>query len=146
MAIDTHLNQLMSTFDLRSDNGYFWLKGNLHSHTTNSDGKPSPQERLDGYVEQGLPSEWGPGDMGMSFGHADSHDPPYPPEMENARQLVKGACDRAGVAFLSSWNDPSLDTEGRVRFLMDWGVRIIAGGGEEGARIGREISGRTMPV
>jgi 4-hydroxy-2-oxoheptanedioate aldolase len=91
-------------------------------------------------------AEWGPGDMGMSFGHADSHDPPYPPEMENARQMVKGACDRAGVAFLSSWNDPTMDTEGRVRYLMDWGVRILSGGSEENARIGRKISGRTMLV
>ena len=91
-------------------------------------------------------AEWGPGDMGMSFGHADSHDPPYAPEMENARQMVKGACDDSGVVFLSSWNDPSLDAEGRVRYLMDWGVRIISGGREENARIGREISGRQMPV
>lgn len=43
---------LISPFDI-DDDGYFWLKGNLHSHTTNSDGKPSPQERLDGYVNQG---------------------------------------------------------------------------------------------
>ena len=91
-------------------------------------------------------AEWGPGDMGMSFGHADAHDPPYPPEVDTAREMVKGACDRAGVAFLSSWNDPSLDTEERVRFLMNWGVRIISGTGQEGARIVRAISGRTMPV
>ena len=45
-------NGLTSPFDIK-DQGYFWLKGNLHSHTTNSDGKPSPQERLDGYVNQG---------------------------------------------------------------------------------------------
>lgn len=43
---------LISPFDI-DDAGYFWLKGNLHAHTTNSDGKPSPQERLDGYVNQG---------------------------------------------------------------------------------------------
>ena len=43
---------LISPFDI-DDEGYFWLKGNLHAHTTNSDGKPSPQERLDGYVNQG---------------------------------------------------------------------------------------------
>lgn len=42
---------LTSPFDLSDADGYVWLKGNLHSHTTNSDGKPSPQERLDGYVE-----------------------------------------------------------------------------------------------
>jgi hypothetical protein len=30
-----------------------WLKGNLHAHTTNSDGKASPQEVLDRYAELG---------------------------------------------------------------------------------------------
>ena len=45
-------------------------------------------------------AEWGPGDMGMSFGHKDAHDPPYPPEMIAARARVKAACDRAGLAFL----------------------------------------------
>ncbi len=45
-------------------------------------------------------AEWGPGDMGMSFGHKDAHDPPYPPEMTAARARVKAACDRAGLAFL----------------------------------------------
>ena len=53
MAIETPVDGLVSPYDLASDDGYEWLKGNLHSHTTNSDGKPSPQERLDGYVEQG---------------------------------------------------------------------------------------------
>ena len=38
-------------------------------------------------------AEWGPGDMGMSFGHKDAHDPPYPPEMTAARARVKAACD-----------------------------------------------------
>ena len=40
-------------FSLTSEQGYFWARGNLHSHSTNSDGKPSPQERVDGYVNQG---------------------------------------------------------------------------------------------
>ena len=26
-------------------------------------------------------AEWGPGDMGMSLGFLDNHDPPYPPAM-----------------------------------------------------------------
>ena len=30
-----------------------WLKGNLHLHTTTSDGELSPQEAVDGYREQG---------------------------------------------------------------------------------------------
>ena len=44
---------LTNPFALSADDGYTWLKGNLHSHTTNSDGKAAPQERLDGYVGQG---------------------------------------------------------------------------------------------
>jgi len=42
-----------SPFDLKSEDGYFWLKGNLHSHTTNSDGRCSPQERVDDYAGRG---------------------------------------------------------------------------------------------
>ena len=91
-------------------------------------------------------AEWGPGDMGMSFGYVDAHDPPYPTDMDQARLAVKKACDDNGMAFLSSWNDPSLDAEGRLRFLMDWGIRIISGGGEEQAKRGRAITGRQMPV
>ena len=53
MTVDSPTNLLTSPFGLRDEDGYEWLKGNLHSHTTNSDGKPSPQERLDGYVDQG---------------------------------------------------------------------------------------------
>ena len=91
-------------------------------------------------------AEWGPGDMGMSYGYADAHDPPYPPELEHARDTIKAACDANGVAFLSSWNDKSMDTEARVRYLMDWGVRILSGGSDEQARISREISGRQILV
>ena len=53
MATDSPRNPLANAFDLDSDEGYVWLKGNLHSHTTNSDGRSSPQDRLDGYVRQG---------------------------------------------------------------------------------------------
>ena len=91
-------------------------------------------------------AEWGPGDMGMSYGFADAHDPPYPPVMEEARSIVKGACDENGIHFLCSWKDSSKRAEENIRFLMDWGVRILSGGGEDQARIGRAISGRQMPV
>ena len=50
-ATENTQNALVDPFALDGD-GYFWLKGNLHSHTTNSDGRVSPQERLDGYVNQ----------------------------------------------------------------------------------------------
>jgi len=86
-------------------------------------------------------AEWGPGDMGLSFGYLDAHDPPYPPELESARQTVKAACDEAGIAFLSSWNDPNQTIEQNVRYLLDWGVKIVSPGpeGEEWARVGRGI-------
>ncbi len=91
-------------------------------------------------------AEWGPGDMGMSYGYEDAHDPPYPAEMEHARNTIKKACDDAGLFFLSSWNDPTKSREENVQFLLDWGVRVISGGGEETAQIGRRITGRQMPV
>ncbi len=45
-------DRLINPFDI-DNKDYFWLKGNLHSHTTNSDGLPPPQERLNGYINQG---------------------------------------------------------------------------------------------
>lgn len=44
---------LIDPFQLPDEDGYVWLKGNVHCHTTNSDGRVSPQARLDGYVRQG---------------------------------------------------------------------------------------------
>jgi 4-hydroxy-2-oxoheptanedioate aldolase len=89
--------------------------------------------------------EWGPGDLGMSFGEPDAHDPPYPPEMEAARLRIKAAYDRNGVKFLSGWNDPNLTVEETTRKLIDEGVTII-GGGEEAAKFGRVYTKREMTV
>lgn len=91
-------------------------------------------------------AEWGPGDMGMSYGYEDAHDPPYPEELENARNTIKTACDNGGLRFLSSWNDRSKTMEENLKFVLDWGVKIISGGGEEQAKIGRRLTNRTMPV
>ena len=44
---------LTNPYSLSDDDGYFWIRGNLHCHTTNSDGRIDPQERLDQYVAQG---------------------------------------------------------------------------------------------
>ena len=41
----------------------------------------------------------------MALGYPDAHDPPYPADMEGARQRIKAALDSAGVAFLCGWND-----------------------------------------
>jgi 4-hydroxy-2-oxoheptanedioate aldolase len=87
-------------------------------------------------------AEWGPGDMGMSFGMPDSHDPPYPPEMEKARATIQTACEKAGVAFYCSWGEQGKTEEERVRHLLDLGVKIIGTGpdGEKMAEAGRRIT------
>jgi 4-hydroxy-2-oxoheptanedioate aldolase len=84
-------------------------------------------------------AEWGPGDMGFSFGHRDAHDPPYPPEMAAAQKRVKEACDRAKLAFLNGVQPDN------VVDLLDWGVKVCAAT-PQAAEIGRAHTKRTMPV
>ena len=84
-------------------------------------------------------AEWGPSDMGMSFGSPPPHNAPYPEHMANARARVKAACDAVNIAFLNRMAPDDI-TE-----MIDEGVRIGAGG-EESAKIGREYTKRTMPV
>ncbi len=94
-------------------------------------------------------SEWGPGDMGMSFGYPSRHDPPYPPEMDAARETVKKACDDAGISFLCGWNDEAMTSAERVNHALNViGAKVIPCGppGEEVAEAGRALTGRTMPV
>lgn len=84
-------------------------------------------------------AEWGPGDMGMSLGHRDAHDPPYPPEMAAARARVKAACDAAGLAFLNMVRADDVVAQ------LDAGVRI-GSATEDAAAIGRAHTRRSMPV
>ena len=92
-------------------------------------------------------AEWGPGDMGMSHGSPDLHDPPYTPEMDRARKIVKSACDKAGLAFLCSWSDPGMTEEERARYLIDdIGARIVHVSNPDVAAMLREEAGRTMPT
>jgi 4-hydroxy-2-oxoheptanedioate aldolase len=83
-------------------------------------------------------AEWGPGDMGMSFGYKDAHDPPYPPEMAAARARVKAACDRAGLAFLEMVRPDNVVAQ------LDAGVKIGAAT-PEAAEIGRRHTKRPLP-
>jgi 4-hydroxy-2-oxoheptanedioate aldolase len=83
-------------------------------------------------------AEWGPGDMGMSHGYADAHDPPYAEEMAKARARVKAACEAENIAFLDGVNPDSV-----IEKIAE-GVRI-GSGGEEAADIGRRHTNRTMP-
>ena len=83
-------------------------------------------------------AEWGPGDMGMSHGYSDAHDPPYAEEMASARARVKAACDAENIAFLDGVNPDN------VAEKIENGVRV-GSGGEEVANIGRKYTNRTMP-
>ena len=85
-------------------------------------------------------AEWGPGDMGMSFGYRNIPSP-YPVEILEARDRVFIACKAAGVAFLegASPND--------VSDSIDQGVRIFSAGSTgEVADAGRSYTNRSMPV
>ena len=83
-------------------------------------------------------AEWGPGDMGFSFGQPDAHDPPYTEEMAGARARVKSACETSGVAFLDGANSENITEK------IDENVRILSAG-EEVAEIGRKYTNRSMP-
>lgn len=84
--------------------------------------------------------EWGPGDMGMSMGFPDAHDPPYPDVMWAARNRVFDAAKAAGIAFLEGINASN------ALERIDAGVRILSGPESEAvSEIGRKHTKRTMP-
>ncbi len=85
-------------------------------------------------------AELGPGDLGLSLGYVDVPRYPYPPGMAEARTRIMAACRANGVAFLEGC------TPETVAARIDEGVRVIAGGREDTARIGRAHQGRVMPV
>ena len=84
-------------------------------------------------------AEMGPGDLSMSLGYL-TVPRPFPAEMQEAHERVRRACAENGVAFLNG------ATEENVKAKIDQGVRVIAGGRVEIARVGREYTGRTMPA
>jgi 4-hydroxy-2-oxoheptanedioate aldolase len=86
-------------------------------------------------------AEWGPGDMGFSFGYRQTPRDPIPPEMQEARARVFAACKASGVAFLDGMPLDQVDRR------IDEGVRISGGGAEgEVAAVGRAYTRRTMPA
>jgi 4-hydroxy-2-oxoheptanedioate aldolase len=85
-------------------------------------------------------AEWGPGDMGMSLGFPDAHDPPYPPLMQEARARVLAACQANKLAFLEMVTPDNV--------LDQLGAGVMVGAGREAqaaAEIGRKHTGRTLP-
>lgn len=85
-------------------------------------------------------AEIGPGDLGFSLGYLTMRNNPYPPELQTARDRILRACHRNGLAFLEAcWPE-------NIKQRLDDGVRVLAGGREDAATIGRAYQGRTMPV
>jgi 4-hydroxy-2-oxoheptanedioate aldolase len=85
-------------------------------------------------------AEIGPGDLGLSLGHVAVQLYPYPPEMRAARERIFAACRRNRVAFLEACKPETIAAR------LDEGVRVVAGGSEENARVGRAHQRRTMVV
>jgi 4-hydroxy-2-oxoheptanedioate aldolase len=85
-------------------------------------------------------AEWGPGDMGMSLGYPDRHDPPYPEDMLAARVRVLAACKANRVAFLNSV-EPANVLERLAEGVLICADRHAGGAAE----IGRRHTGRKMP-
>ena len=84
-------------------------------------------------------AECGPGDLHVSYGvtrFPDRHDP----RVVAANERVRAACAANGVTFLDG------ATPDTVVAQIDRGARIISGGLEQTARIGRAHTGRTLPV
>jgi 4-hydroxy-2-oxoheptanedioate aldolase len=83
-------------------------------------------------------AEWGPGDMGFSYGFLESPRGAYPEVMQRARARVLKATKDAGIFFLNSV------TEDDVEAMIDEGV-MIGSANREAAEKGRRHSGRKMP-
>lgn len=65
-------------------------------------------------------AEWGPGDMGMSMGYPENHEPPYPQEMADARERVFNACRAEGINFLNA-----VYNEEEAKECIDEGVMLM---------------------
>jgi 4-hydroxy-2-oxoheptanedioate aldolase len=85
-------------------------------------------------------AELGPGDLSLSLGYKEMPRDKYPPEMQEARAKVLGACKKNGIAFLETAAPET------VAAKIDEGVRVIAGHREDTARVGRAHQRRAMPV
>ncbi len=85
-------------------------------------------------------AEHGPRDLGLSYGHLEGRaDPPLPPEVVAAGDMVLELTKERGMFFLD--NVLPENVVGQI----DRGVMIGAGRREDSAEVGREYSGRTMP-
>ena len=85
-------------------------------------------------------AEHGPRDLGLSYGHLEGRaDPPLPPEVVAAGEMVLELTKERGMYFLDNVLPEN------VAGQLDRGVMIGAGRREDSAEVGREHSGRAMP-
>ena len=85
-------------------------------------------------------AEHGPRDLGLSYGHLEGRaDPPLPPEVVAAGDMVLELTKERGMFFLDNVLPENVVGQ------LDRGVMIGAGRREDSAEVGREHSGRTMP-
>jgi len=84
-------------------------------------------------------AEWGPGDMGMSMGHPDQHDEPWPQQMQAARARIMAACKAAGLAFLEQITPQNVTTRIGQEVMIGCGPQA-----REAAEIGRKHTARKM--
>ncbi|MBV9543219.1 MAG: hypothetical protein JOY61_02445 [Chloroflexi bacterium] len=85
-------------------------------------------------------AEWGPGDMGMSMGFPDAHDPPYPTEMQAARNRVLAACKENKIAFLEMVSPENVVEQIQAGVMVGAGRNAAAA-----AEIGRKHTKRPEP-
>ncbi len=85
-------------------------------------------------------AELGPGDLGLALGYVEIPRDLYPFEMQQARARILAACQQNKVAFLEAC------TADNIRARLDEGVRVIAGGREDVAAIGRAHQRRSTPA
>jgi 4-hydroxy-2-oxoheptanedioate aldolase len=83
-------------------------------------------------------AEWGPGDMGFSFGFTKREPGPYPQVMQDARTRVLNATRNAGLYFLDAVSPDDVESK------IEEGVRI-GSSGREAAEKGRQFTKRPLP-
>lgn len=83
-------------------------------------------------------AELGPGDLSLALGYTTPPLDPYPPEMWAARNKVFQACKRNKLGFLEGCRPANIAER------LDEGVRVVAGGREDTAEVGRKHQKRAM--
>lgn len=85
-------------------------------------------------------AECGPGDLHMSYGVERVAGAAFDARVTAAEERVREACAANGVQFLGG------GTTETIAAAIDRGVRVVSGGNEAVAAVGRAHTGRTMPV